>query len=156
MTATYVPVVLKALEGESFKTVFEPACGDGQNIKAIDHQFPGVETLGCDIEGEKWGYPVCDILSLDTTREYDVVLIAATLLLFEDADSDRIMEMAKKMATRFIILVEAQSNTTENHDKKVNRFSRDYLKHFKGKEVTMYPVGWPAADIQGSVIKIRL
>lgn len=155
MIAHYVPLVVEALKGEKFKTLYEIACGDGQNLRAIKEAYPKCEVSGCDIEGSKWGVAACDILDMHPEKKYDIVLVAATLLLFDDHETDRIIQTAKNMAKKLVILVEPvkEGETVNNGTQAARRFQRDYSKY--GVESTPF-TGWPQGEVGSAVMKIRV
>lgn len=153
--ATYTKHLSDVLKGINFSSVFELACGDGQNLKYIKELYPSVKIDGCDIEG-KWGYPVCDILSMKTKKKYDIVLIAATLLILDDEQAGKVIALAKSMAKKFVIIIEPkkEGETVNEGDTGNPRYRRDYRRY--GVTESFSFEGWPKVETKGAIMKIPI
>lgn len=166
MSAAYIPAIISALEGEKFESVIEIGCGEKQNLRAIKERFPEVEVHGCDKNGAR-DYPAMEIPFCDITKDmtglygpksYDVVLVAATLLLIGDEDMEQVIKNITHVAKKMIILMEPHK---EGHDvpnigtSERARFLRDYTKYFPGKKIVISDVsGWSSPNLIGKVLKI--
>lgn len=158
MSASYTTYIAETLKDEKVYSLLEPACGDGQNLREISSVRPDIVCEGNDIE-EKWGVPVCDIrdLSQYEDKSYDVVLFAATLLLFGHQSVIKILKDAERIARKLIIIVDKQiynaPEPVDEEDALSARYHRDYTKYFNGKtiEITEEVGGW-----NGKLLKIRL
>lgn len=167
MTASYTEKIIEILDGLEFKSVFEPACGDGQNLKAIKEKWPEVEVGGFDLE-DKWKNNIADITKdWKMNKDVDVVLIAATLILFEDLEVVvDILRQAIKAAKKYVVLVEVQIDngveeaTSFNGSHKEIRVARDYmaivarLGYQTIKRIDL--LVWPAVNYLGQVILIKI
>ena len=156
MVASYTPKIAEALQNDKFSSVLEFACGDGQNLQAIKDSFPEVIIDGFDID-PKNNYKFWNLMNPPypyKSKSFDVVLIAATLLLFGDRDVKLILKETKRIAKKMILLVERHREdgeiveTTYNRE---NRIHHNYKRFFLNLEIVSDAGKW-----NGDIIKITL
>jgi hypothetical protein len=141
--SVYTDRLIEILKDYDMTSILEMGCGIGHNIWNI-HCELGVPVSGCDrlSKGGTVMFPYKQLDLKDPTdyadREFDMVLFGATLYMMDDVET--VMEEAKRIARRYVVIADFQSETEPLP-------YRNYKTYFSDWKVDEYPFrGWPTKD----------
>ena len=139
MDKTFHEYLIEMMGGLPIESLLEIGCGSGHNLGLIKAHWPETKLEGVDINiaNRDRVTPLARFTVADLTQglpmyeedEFDAVLYSATLIYIrDDKQIQDALDMAKKIAKKYIMLVEAQREEEQwNHE----LVQMDYLKRLK-------------------------